>query len=186
MTIYITDGLLDEPITRFFENKVARFFSWLHPNTITSAGVTVNITTLYVMYNTPDRIYVLLALMGMGFFSDCLDGAVARTTNRVTEFGRLYDAGNDTMLGVGWLVILFRPWTVCYTPAQYMILAVIIATETILTAVWSSSSNNGKPDKLAALKYSENVSRSLSAFDYTSRYMLMGALTAIAGTWIIL
>ncbi len=70
------------------------------------ARVTPNQITIFRFFTVPFVVFLLfveeyrlgIVLFAISAFTDALDGALARTTNRVTEWGKVYDPLADKLL----------------------------------------------------------------------------------------
>lgn len=78
-------------IAKFF----AKYFTWLHPNVITTIGLFIGLLPA-VLYASGHPVKAGIALLVYLF--DSLDGAVARFTGRVSKFGEVYDATLDRVV----------------------------------------------------------------------------------------
>lgn len=92
------------PHDRFIERTVLRFLpASLTPNTVTAirVGLTpiVFLLILYKYYRIGVLLFVITA------FTDAIDGSLARTKDKITEFGMLFDPFADKLL-IGSLVFL--------------------------------------------------------------------------------
>ena len=71
-------------------------FKYIHPNTITISGIISNFYILkFLIYK---KINTLNMLLTFRYFTDIMDGAVARKYNKVSKIGGYLDTINDTML----------------------------------------------------------------------------------------
>jgi archaetidylinositol phosphate synthase len=77
-----------QPGTEF----VARYFSWLHPNTISIVGFLFGFIPVY-FYIHGQPLFAGIGLLV--YFFDFLDGAVARLTKKASTFGEVLDASLD-------------------------------------------------------------------------------------------
>lgn len=77
-----------EPVSKF----IAKFFTWLHPNTISIIGFCIGFVPVYFFMNGYPRYAGLGILL---YLFDFLDGAVARFTGKVSLFGEVLDASLD-------------------------------------------------------------------------------------------
>jgi len=77
-----------KPISEF----IAKFFIWMHPNTISIVGFLLSFIPVYFFLNGDTA----FAVVGMAvYLFDFLDGAVARLTGKVSLFGEVLDATLD-------------------------------------------------------------------------------------------
>ncbi len=76
------------PITEF----AAKFFTWMHPNTISIIGFFIGFIPAYFFISGQARLGGIALLV---YQFDFIDGAVARLTDRVSKFGEVLDASLD-------------------------------------------------------------------------------------------
>jgi CDP-diacylglycerol---glycerol-3-phosphate 3-phosphatidyltransferase len=91
---------------RFFEKTIFRIVPyWVNPNHLT---IFRYITIPFILILLFSKYYLAaLVLFFFSIFSDALDGAMARTRNRITEWGELHDPISDKLLigSVGFFLI---------------------------------------------------------------------------------
>ena len=95
--VFVTDRIIEALILRFFPN-------WIQPNHITLFRI---IATPPVLLLLLDRHYEWgVPLFFLVAFTDALDGALARTRNKITVWGMMFDPLADKFLIVPALLIL--------------------------------------------------------------------------------
>ena len=80
---------------RPLSNQIARYFTWLHPNTISIVGFILGFIPVYLYLKGFPR-YAGVALLVYLF--DFLDGAVAKFTGKASLFGEVLDATLDRII----------------------------------------------------------------------------------------
>jgi len=100
-----------KPVADFF----AKFFLWMHPNTISIVGFLLGFIPVYFFINGNTRLAAVGILV---YLFDFFDGAVARFTNRVSLFGEALDATLDRVTD-GLLIYSiaqggFVSWTIAF------------------------------------------------------------------------
>jgi len=93
----------------FTDRIIERLFLWFIPQ-----QVAPNHITLFRMLATPLVLYLLIKKnydIGIPFFllvalSDAVDGALARTRNKITEWGMMFDPLADKMLVIPVIILL--------------------------------------------------------------------------------
>ncbi len=96
------------PHDRFLNHSVLRFFpASITPNRLTAFRIfltpIVFLLTLYGRYRTGFFLFIVAAT------TDALDGSMARTQNKITRFGMLFDPLADKLLiGSMVLILVFR------------------------------------------------------------------------------
>ncbi|PIR03105.1 MAG: CDP-diacylglycerol--glycerol-3-phosphate 3-phosphatidyltransferase [Candidatus Magasanikbacteria bacterium CG11_big_fil_rev_8_21_14_0_20_43_7] len=92
------------PHDRFLSWTVLRWLPrWVSPNVLTSLRIVLTPIVIFLLSAHAYRSGVVLFLFAA--FTDALDGSFARTTNRITDFGKLADPLADKLL-VGSAIIL--------------------------------------------------------------------------------
>ena len=76
-------------------DRIAGYFTWLHPNTITIIGFLLAFIPAFFFINGNPRLAGVGLLIHM---FDALDGAVARITGKVSKFGEVLDATLDRVV----------------------------------------------------------------------------------------
>jgi len=118
----------------FSDRVLDKFFLWIFPDFITP-----NHLTKFRYFTIPVVFYLLLTqnyLSGLVFFcisafSDALDGAMARTRNRITEWGKLHDPLADKLLiGTSGAVLITR-----YLSLRIILIILILEFITVISAI---------------------------------------------------
>lgn len=109
---FLRSKLFDETKVTKFDRILAATFLRLLPGRVTPNQITISRFFLvpfvgYFVAIGNFKIGILLFLIAA--FTDALDGALARTTQRITEWGRMYDPMADKLLiGITALIIVPR------------------------------------------------------------------------------
>ncbi len=96
-TVFYTDRVIDRFFLRFFPD-------WIQPNHITLFRIIATPPTLILLFDQHYEWGVPLFLLVA--FTDALDGALARTRNKITVWGMMFDPVADKLLIVSAIVIL--------------------------------------------------------------------------------
>ena len=72
------------------------FFKEIHPNIISITGIITNFIILY--YIKMGNVFLANIYLVIRFFTDILDGAVARKYNKTSKLGGYLDTTNDLIL----------------------------------------------------------------------------------------
>jgi phosphatidylglycerophosphate synthase len=100
----------DYLVNYMMDNDKCDLFSYIHPNVITFIGIICNfyILALTSNINTCELDYMLIGLIFIiRYFSDSLDGAVARKYKKTSKIGNFLDSFSDMMfLAVMYYLIL--------------------------------------------------------------------------------
>lgn len=86
---------LDNKIVNYFLSRTDAFKN-IHPNWITAFGFGINIILFSTIINK--LLLATLLFLIVRYFSDLLDGAVARRYNKVTKLGGIFDSVSDNIL----------------------------------------------------------------------------------------
>jgi phosphatidylglycerophosphate synthase len=87
---------LDKVYTDFVLSHSKDLLGHIHPTFLTFLGLLTDFAVLYAVKN---QSYVLTAILLLARYSfDCLDGAVARAYNKVSDFGGIMDTVADSTL----------------------------------------------------------------------------------------
>ena len=95
---------MPEPISKFspdyylypLRNKLSKHLCFIHPNFVTLIGLFMVIPFLYNLYY--DRSILECVLFFIIIYElDCFDGSIARTCNKITKYGALFDIISDTI-----------------------------------------------------------------------------------------
>lgn len=87
---------LDKVYTDFVLSHSKGLFRHVHPTVLTLSGLLTDFAVLYAVKN---QNYILIAVLLLARYSfDCLDGAVARAYNKVSDFGGIMDTVADSTL----------------------------------------------------------------------------------------
>lgn len=79
------------PVSEF----VAKFFIWMHPNTISLIGFCLGFIPVFLYLKGQPRLAGVALIV---YFFDFLDGAVARFTGKTSIFGAVLDATLDRIM----------------------------------------------------------------------------------------
>ncbi len=96
------------PHDRFLEWTILRWLpSWITPNGLTVFRIVLTPVVFLLLVNESYKVGVLLFLFAA--FTDALDGSLARTKNKITNFGIMADPLADKLLvGSAVLLLVFR------------------------------------------------------------------------------
>ncbi len=97
--ITISDRILSATVLTLFPK-------WVTPNQITVFRFFTVPFVLFLVFI--EQYKIGLILFAISAFTDALDGALARTTNRVTEWGKIYDPVADKLL-IGTTALVLVP-----------------------------------------------------------------------------
>lgn len=100
------------PHDRFLAWTVLRWFpSWITPNVLTLVRIALTPVVFWLLLEEMYRAGVLLFLLAA--FTDALDGSLARTQNKITNFGIMADPLADKLLvGSSVIILVFRYFNV--------------------------------------------------------------------------
>lgn len=86
---------LDGKYTKWVLSKT-NLFQYIHPNILSLLGLFTDAVILYAILN---QLYILMCIcLFIRYSCDCLDGAVARKYNKVSDLGGLLDTIADNTL----------------------------------------------------------------------------------------
>ena len=120
------DSLITYPIAEL----VAPFFHNLDitPNMVTTINIFLRMYILYLLIQY-DKSIILLLLILLSHFLDCLDGTIARKYNQMSSFGNLLDHYSDSIyLLLGSFIILYNTRNTVYFNYILIILFIIFYT----------------------------------------------------------
>lgn len=95
--VFLTDRLIERAVLWALPRQ-------LTPNHITLFRLVATVPTIYLLFAEYYTIGIPFFLVVA--FTDALDGALARTRNRITDWGRMFDPVADKMLVIPVLAIL--------------------------------------------------------------------------------
>ena len=143
------------------------------PNMVTTAGNIFFIIALYFIYKQQNLILCIILIL-LSYYSDCLDGYIARKYNMTTIIGDYYDHISDNVRLLILFYILYRINPKLFLNWVPFILLFIIAisihffyqenlfnkknsspTLTFLTKIYSYHLNTSKKSAIKALKYTK-------------------------------
>jgi phosphatidylglycerophosphate synthase len=123
----ILDLNLDKIYTDFVLNHLGRIFKYIHPTVLTFLGL---LTDFAILYTVKNQSFILSGILMFARYSfDCLDGAVARSYKKVSDFGGIMDTIADSTL----IFIL------SYLILQSPIFALLITITNLLYLTYSKS-----------------------------------------------
>ena len=136
----IIDKFIIYPITELLV-KPAHFLG-LKPNYITTITLVIRIISLYLFYNKKN-LYLAFSLYFISWFTDALDGSVARKYNLGTKFGEYYDMLVDVSTTISLFIVLY---TVYYKNnlSPLIISGIIIIMNSLLVLTKSRCEENKK------------------------------------------
>lgn len=96
------------PHDRFLEWTILRWIpDWITPNILTGLRILLTPIVFWLLLQESYRVGVLLFLFAA--FTDALDGSLARTKNKITNFGIMADPMADKLLvGSAVILLVFR------------------------------------------------------------------------------
>ncbi len=101
----------DRPVVTFIDKFLKFFFLWMFPLKVVPNHLTIArfFMTPFVLFLLYTQHYALgIPLFIIAAFTDALDGALARTRNQVTEWGKVYDPMADKLL-IGLTALVMVP-----------------------------------------------------------------------------
>ncbi|MGM0439181.1 MAG: CDP-alcohol phosphatidyltransferase family protein [Patescibacteria group bacterium] len=126
------DIKFDQP--NFVDRILNKLFLWVFPESITPNDLTKfrYLTIPFVFYFILHGRYEIgLVLFMISSFTDALDGAMARTRERITNWGKLHDPLADKMLiGVTGAVLITR-----YIGLEIILIILILELLTVFSAI---------------------------------------------------
>ena len=82
-------------------NKILPFvakFSWITPNKVSlTSFILYTLGCIFIVLNIPYNYYVVISLLPLSYIADCLDGQLARFTNRFSPVGDYLDKTLDVL-----------------------------------------------------------------------------------------
>ena len=100
-SIYSTDMY----IYKYIFNPIAENNCNFEPNYITFIAILLTIPTVYGLLNNWSTLSLVLLVMFRASL-DCLDGAVARKCNKMSEFGHKLDQYGDIIFNVSFIITM--------------------------------------------------------------------------------
>lgn len=80
----------------------------IHPNVVTMINILINVLFfIYIQTKNPNKYHVLIILLTYAFL-DILDGSIARTCNKSTEFGKTLDIFSDKFFMIINIIIIYK------------------------------------------------------------------------------
>lgn len=122
--------MIDKIDDRIASSKfILNIFKHIHPNYITIFGILCNFGILYMLLSTDNVLYLNVLLL-FRYFSDILDGAVARHYNKGSVLGGYLDSICDIMLisifGVFYTSLITTNMFILFSVSYMIILSLII------------------------------------------------------------
>jgi len=141
MNISKNAGLLDKVIYPIVNIFVPYFFKYgFTPNMVTTITLVIRLIVIYNLYYK--RNYALIIfLFIISWFTDCVDGQLARNYNMKSEFGGIYDVVVDIVTSVILFIILYfiyykkknKPIIIFFVIMCFIILLGIIKSKCFIT-----------------------------------------------------
>ena len=127
-----TDVKFDEP--NISDRVLDRLFLWIFPEFVIPNHLTIfrYATVPLVFYLLLYQRYLLgFVLFTISVFTDALDGAMARTRDKITDWGKLHDPLADKLLiGVAGAVLITR-----YIDFRIILIILVLEMFTVLSAI---------------------------------------------------
>lgn len=139
-TVFATDRIIDMIFLRFIPD-------WIQPNHITLFRIIATPPTLLLLF---DRHFEWgVPLFFLVAFTDALDGALARTRNKITVWGMMFDPLADKLLIVPVVLILI------FSQLSFMLAASIACIESLivlLAVLWRKKGHTVKSNVWGKIK----------------------------------
>ena len=121
--VYPHDRILDVLILRFIPRSV-------HPNHVTIARIFL--TPFVLFFILDERYGIGVPLFLFTAFTDAVDGALARTRNQVTQWGKVFDPIADKLLIGSVLIVLAMRYINFYVAMAVLGVEVMIITAALV------------------------------------------------------
>ncbi len=156
--------IIDDKIAEICVNNLP-ILEHIHPNYITGFGLLLNIIIAYKLFNfTYD--YILIICLALRFFTDILDGAMARKYNKVTYVGGLLDTTADSTL----ILIVFYYFIKLHGLPSHLMLIPF----SILLSIFVSTESYSDHSNLKV--YGENYTKDVIAFLINNTVIVYGVV----------